>query len=116
MKMNYMWNNQISTQIEADYIHKTIKIINYTDDNMKRAFGINEHPTWKEYESFLEDRCMPRTRANIKEYLDEINVSNYDPILIIKKSQGKMAEDYNWIDIIDDNERVEPDDIEEERD
>lgn len=111
MRMNYMWHDQLSTEIEADYINKTVKIINHTDDNMKRAFGINEHPTWKDFEIFLEDRCMPKTRANIKEYLDEIGVQCYDPILIIEKSKGRMAEDYNWIDIIDEHEL----DIDEER-
>ena len=49
--------------------------------------------------SFLEERCLPKSRAGIREYLEAIGVSEYDPMEIIKKTAGRMAEDDQWIEM-----------------
>ncbi|MED9969369.1 MAG: hypothetical protein UFA98_05070 [Ruminococcus sp.] len=48
---------------------------------------------------FLEERCIPRTRDGLKYYLDAIGVDEYNPFEIIKKTQGRMAEDHQWIEL-----------------
>ena len=53
----------------------------------------NEHPTYEEYEEFLESRCFPRTRDKMKILLEELNLPFYDPLMIIQKTKGEMAED-----------------------
>lgn len=45
-------------------------------------------------------RCFPRSRANLKEILRDIGVDSYDPLQIIEKTDGRMAEDKQWIEII----------------
>jgi len=99
MVMKYMYETQVCTEIEANFATKQVKIFNFVKNPIKAAFGINKAPTWEEFEEFLESRCVPRTRDKIKWYLEDISVPFYDPISIIEKTQGKMAEDKFWIKI-----------------
>lgn len=99
-----MRNNQVCTIIDVDYENEKVKITNFTDNLLFRAFGVNEHPTWKEFEEFLEDRCVPRTRHMLKGYLEDIGVDFYDPLAIIQKTQGRMAGDQQWIEIVPEKE------------
>ena len=89
----------LGTTIHADFLHKTIQIENHTDRILDTAFGVNTTPTWKDFETFLEDRCFPRTRDKLKLVLEDVGVDHYDPLLIIRKTHGRMAEDHAWIDI-----------------
>ena len=50
-------------------------------------------------ESFLEERCIPRQRAGLREYLETLGLSEYDPIAIIQKTKGRMAEDAQWLEV-----------------
>ena len=47
----------------------------------------------------MESRCIPRTRAGLREYLETIGVDHYDPPEIIRKTQGRMAEDTIWLTV-----------------
>ncbi|MBR6509479.1 MAG: hypothetical protein IKT38_02600 [Clostridia bacterium] len=92
------FNGDIScTKICADYTEQNLAVENYTDHLVKTAFGKNEVPTWQDFENFLEERCIPRSRSGLREYLETIGVEEYDPLEIIKKTQGRMAEDDQWI-------------------
>ena len=62
MRMNFMNHNDLCTTIDIDFRHEKIKIQNYTDKIIFRAFGVVTEPTWADFEYFLEDRCFPRTR------------------------------------------------------
>ena len=100
MRMNFMCLEELCTVIDVDCMHKKIYIENKTDDILHRAFGIVEHPDWKRFEEFLESRCFPRTRAHVKEILRSMGLDSYDPLQIIEKTGGRMAEDKQWIEII----------------
>ena len=76
-----------------------IRIYNYTNDLLKRAFGRIENPTFEQYEEFLESRCFPRSRDKMKLMLKELNIPFYEPLMIIEKTQGRMAEDDFWLEI-----------------
>ena len=89
----------LGTTIHADFLHKTIQIENHTDRILDTAFGVNTTPTWKDFETFLEDRCFPRTRDKMKLVLEDIGLPFYDTFMIIEKTQGRMAEDDFWIRI-----------------
>ena len=94
-----MYENQLCTVIDVDERAQHVTIKNFVTDPVFRAFGKNEHPTYKEYEEFLESRCFPRTRDKMKIMLQELNLPFYDPFMIIQKTQGRMAEDDFWIQI-----------------
>lgn len=97
--LNFYNKDILCTKICADFTDKTLSAENYTDNIVKTAFGKNEVPAWEDFESFLEERCIPRSRSGLREYLETIGVEEYNPLEIIKKTQGKMAEDYQWIEL-----------------
>lgn len=100
LRMNYMNRQDLCTVIDVDFKHERIKIENHTTKIPLRAFGVVENPSWEDFQIFLEDRCLPRTRFGLKEILRDIGVPFYDPLLIIEKTQGRMAGDNQWIELI----------------
>lgn len=99
IKLNFYNNDTLCSKVLADYNEKTVKIKNYINDKIHTAFGVNEHPSWDDYLLFLEDRCIPRKRAGLREYLDALGVDEYEPLEIIKITKGRMAEDNQWIEV-----------------
>ena len=93
-------NNKV--KIFQDWTRNDITrpIKNYTDKSPHRAFGVVENPTWEDFQWFLKDRCFPETRAHLKWVLSDVGVPFYDPLMIIEKTKGKMAEDQQWIEVI----------------
>lgn len=85
--------------IEVDEVGQKVHIKNYAEHLMFRAFGVNENPDYKDYEEFLESRCFPRTRDKMKLVLEDLELPFYDPMLIVEKTEGRMAEDDFWIRI-----------------
>lgn len=99
LRLFYMHDQNICTLIDVDMVKQKVRIINYTNNLMFRAFGINEEPTYSDYEEFLKSRCFPETRDKLKLVLEDLNIPFYDPFLIIQKTEGRMAEDNFWIKI-----------------
>lgn len=97
--LRYYDGELLCSRIAADYSEQTLSIENYTSDVIRTAFGNNMTPTWDDLQAFLEERCIPRSRARLREYLEAIGVDRYEPLEIIKKTQGRMAEDDQWIQI-----------------
>lgn len=93
----YMDRGTPSTVIDVCGATKRVRIVNLTDDMISRAFGVREHPTWEDYEEFLESRCMPRSRYGIKEELKSMGLDSYDPFQIIGKTAGRVYGDSQWL-------------------
>ena len=89
----------LCARIAADETEKTVCIENLATDYLKLPFGNNPNPSWADYQHFLEDRCIPKTRAGLQEYLEAIGVRTYEPLEIIRKTQGCMAEDDLWLTV-----------------
>ena len=99
MRLWYLYRQSVCSIIDVDERKRQVKVYNFIDDNMFRAFGVETSPTYEQYEEFLEGRCFPRTRDKMKLVLKDLDVPFYDPLLIIEKTQGRMAEDDFWIRI-----------------
>ncbi len=99
LRLKYMYENIVCTIIDVDELSRKVEIKNYISNPMFRAFGVNTEPTFEEYEEFIESRCFPKTRDKIKLELKRLDIPFYDPILIIEKTEGRMAEDKFWIKI-----------------
>jgi putative transcriptional regulator len=99
IRISYMFRNELCTIIDVDEGKRSVNALNYTNHFLKKAFGDNEHPTYEDYEEFLESRCFPRTRDKMKLILRELDLPFYDPMMIIEKTEGRMAEDDFWIRI-----------------
>jgi hypothetical protein len=98
MRFDFYDGENLCTKIIADFTDETLSVENTTENIVKTAFGKNELPTWEDLLRFLEERCLPKSRSGIREYLETIGVEEYNPIEIIKKTAGRMAEDNQWIE------------------
>lgn len=94
MKFEYMYMDEVCAEVE--FTKDTVSVKNYTDIMVHRPFGYVENVTMADLEDFFEDRCVPRTRYNIREILSE-KLYGYEPILIVKDTHGVMADDCFWI-------------------
>lgn len=97
LRITYMNGQKSCTIIDVDFINEKIAIKNRTDDILHRAFGVVEEPTWQQFQEFLEDRCFPETRGNIKSILKDLQLDSYDPLQIVEKTNGKTADDNLWL-------------------
>ena len=91
---------RLCTTIYANFTNTTLLSENYVVDPVKTAFGNMKNPEWDDFMRFLEDRCVPRERAGLREYLEAIGVGAYDPIEIIQKTSGRMAGDDQWLEVL----------------
>ena len=91
--------DKLCTVIYADFDNKSLTVENHVSNPVKTAFGNNTFPTWQDLQFFFEERCIPRERAGLREYLEVIGVGEYDPLEIIKKTSGRMAEDNQWLKV-----------------
>ena len=91
---------RLCTIIRADFTAKTVSAKNHVVDPVKTAFGNNPRPSWADFQACLEERCVPRQRAGLREYLEAIGVAEYDPLQIIQKTKGRMAEDQQWLEVL----------------
>lgn len=97
--IRYYDKKNLCSLIYADKTFKELIVQNYTDLFTKTAFGKKENPSWSDLEFFIEDRCIPRQRAGLRYYLEALGLSEYDPWSIVSKTNGRMAEDNQWMEI-----------------
>ena len=91
--------DDLCSTIYADFTAQTVIVENQAVPTIKTAFGNNLLPNWEDFQRFLEDRCIPRQRAGLREYLETLGLDEYDPLAIIEKTGGRMAEDQQWLTI-----------------
>ena len=99
LEIRYYNGDALCTVIYADQTAKDLQIENHTSNLVKTAFGKNLLPSWTDLEAFLEERCIPRQRAGLREYLEALGLDEYEPLVIIRKTQGRMAEDDQWLEV-----------------
>ena len=97
LRMTYMCGTNPCTIIDVDFLNEKVMIKNRTDDILHRAFGVVEQPTWQQFQEFLEDRCFPKTRGNVKAVLRDLNLDSYDVLQIVEKTNGRTADDNLWL-------------------
>ena len=97
LRMTYMCRRRPCTVIDVNFLNRRIKINNRTADPLHRAFGVIEEPEWEDFEYFLAERCFPAGRGNVKTLLKALELTHYDPLQIIEKTGGRMADDDMWI-------------------
>ncbi len=99
MRLWYMYHDFVCTIIDVDEAEQRVQIQNYFRNPIYRAFGVNTEPTYEDYQEFIKSRCFPESRDKLKLELKKLDIPFYDPIMIIEKTQGRMAEDDFWIRI-----------------
>ena len=93
LRLYYFYKNTLCTLIDVEDSTMRVRIRNYTRKVQFRAFGTNTEPTYEDYKAFLESRCFPPSRDKVKLELQHLGLPFYDPLMIIEKTEGRMAED-----------------------
>ena len=93
----YMERDQVTADVEVDYITMTVKYKPYTDDVYALPFGVNLQPGIVDVSRFFESRCFPKERRNCKQLLEDLGLESYIPLDIVRKTHGRQLEDYCWI-------------------
>lgn len=99
--LRYFNSDTLCTVIYADFTDKTLAVENHTGTLVKTAFGKNKLPSWDDLTSFLEERCVPRQREGLQSYLESLGLDHYDPLDIIQRTGGRMAEDQQRLTVED---------------
>jgi len=97
LKFQYMHKDTVLADVVFDRQNRSISCINYTDDITLRPFGRRAEPTPEDFLDFLESRCFPRERRNCKQLLADLDLTEYVPLSIVRKTHGRQLEDYCWI-------------------
>lgn len=92
-------NDALCSTIYADFTEQVTAVENQEVPPIKTAFGNNLLPTWENFQAFLAESCIPRQRAGLREYLEALGLEEYDPLSIIEKTGGRIAEDQQWLTI-----------------
>ncbi len=87
-----MEKDNINTVIDVNMINRKVSFKNFTSNILSRAFGNKEEATYEDFEDFLKSRCFPPSRDKLKIELEKLNIPFYDPLLIIEKTKGRMAD------------------------
>lgn len=91
--------DKLCSTLYVDFTQQSLMVENQAVSIVKTAFGNNLLPNWEDFQCFLEERCIPRQRAGLREYLETLGLEGYDPLAIIEKTGGRMAEDQQWLEI-----------------
>ena len=84
LTLHFYDGEMLCTKICADRTTRRLAIENLVSDPLSTAF-----------------RCIPRQRDGLQYYLAELGLDQYDPLAIIRKTDGRMAEDACWIKIME---------------
>ena len=90
---------ELCSSIYADMTSQLVVVENQEISTIKTAFGNNTLPNWTDFQNFLAERCISGQRSGLREYLEVLGLEEYDPLAIIEKTGGRMAEDQQWLTI-----------------
>lgn len=93
----YMNGDVHCSTLYLDYTAQQLCVANENVPLLDTAFGVNKTPTWQDLTEFFSSRCIPETRVGLEHYLKSLGVEEYDPFMLIEKTQGRMAEDNRWL-------------------
>ena len=88
-------DDKLIAEIKVD--GKLVTFVNYTEDILKKPFGVKKEVNIADFDNFVKSRCLPKNRHNVGKFLDKIDLGVFRPIDIIKVTNGFMAEDHIWI-------------------
>lgn len=100
LRYEYYNRDKLMSIILVNLQDKKVVVLNSSTDTIHLAFGINLLPSWEDFTDFLCERCFPAGRDRMKTILRDYDLGSYDPFQIIEKTDGRMAEDRQWIKVI----------------
>lgn len=95
-KFDVMWKNDVISSVSITNNRKTVEIKTFDDCVGKQPFCNGNHTLQRVYD-FLEYRCFEKARPDCDEILEYYGLTEYNPWEIVKKTHGRLWEDYLWI-------------------
>lgn len=100
-EFDYMYRNEICTNVKVFDIdgREVVEIKDFKENDFYKAFGNWSHSvTVDDVEKFLESRCVPRNRQNVKNLIDASGSTvGFNARFFINVTHGTMADDEFWI-------------------
>lgn len=95
LKFDYMEENNVNSSVTV-YSDKTIECVDFVRENYRKVFG-KRPMTMENLYKFFESRCFSRDNFGVKELLQMLGLTQYNPYDIVKVTHGHMTCDHNWI-------------------
>lgn len=87
-------------EVFANTKTKEVWFENFTKEPYRLPFGSKEKATWRDLIEFFEDRCFQRTRIDMPDILESLDLESYNPFHIVYAYDGRAFEDDRWIEFI----------------
>lgn len=97
LEFDYMYKDRVCTHVVHDGRNITIDNKIEDKDNFYKAFGGLKEVTPNDLYELFESRCFPRSRVNCEELLQDLGLTEYNPVEIVRRTHGLMYCDYFWI-------------------
>lgn len=91
----FCWKDYRCTLIDADDKKRQIQVKDFTLDHTKKAFGVVSRPSYEDFEELVAVRCGigGGNSTQLKYVLKENGLTEYDPLAILRKTQGRLPDD-----------------------
>lgn len=93
---DYMNKNEVCSHVEVYPARQEVIVTDYATDIMDTAFGLRPHDM-ENLDWFFRSRSFPETRADIKELLAMMNLTEFSAYQMCKRTLGRMISDTYWI-------------------
>ena len=91
-----MFKDEVCSHVEVNLDNREIACEEYSNVPHHVVFGKRPH-TIENLNLFLERRCFPKERPDCRELLEDIGLTQYNPLDIVRVTHGAMCHDYMWI-------------------
>lgn len=94
-----MYQDSIYADIWFNYYLNYIKVKNRSDDWYHLPFGrkAEAEVTLADLDFMLEARCFERERGDAEQILKDMGLPCYDPLAIVRITNGFLVDDHEWI-------------------
>lgn len=95
--MKFKVYNKDTLLAEVEIIDNKVKVERYILNSALQPF-FSDTLNVGHILSFFESRCFDKNRGDKAILLEKYGLTEYNPIEIVKKSKGRLWEDFTWVD------------------
>lgn len=96
LEFDILAKTELLAHIKVNFDTRQVNVEQFTNDPVERPF-LKESITPEDIMDYLEDRCFPETRANCDQLLNDLGLTYYSPLAIVRKTHGLQFDDYIWV-------------------
>lgn len=96
LEFEYLNKDIVNAWVRADSETGVVEAKEFTDVLHHQFFAKRPH-TIEYLNQKLEERCFPRTQDGCKYTLEDMGLTQYNPLDIVRITHGRLWKDFNWI-------------------